>query len=228
MRGVGAMMLAGILFISPALAFQAKPKQKPAVGADTKDAAKKSKPEKTAYDYVLPGADGKDVPLTNFKGKFVLIVNLARKSSYNAQLAALEKDYETYKDKGLVVIGVPSNDFGSAEPGKDPEIQKAYADAKVTFPVMAVSKLAGDDVIPFYLYLTKSKDAPAGGPVHWNYTKFFVNKEGKVIARLGQDVTPDSPEMISTIEQILDGRFKPKKGGKEGPPSAGGGDDDDE
>ncbi|WP_263373837.1 glutathione peroxidase [Granulicella aggregans] len=228
MRGVGAVMLAGILCTSPACAFQAKAKQKATTGADTKDATKKSKPEKTAYDYVLPGADGKDVPLTNFKGKYILIVNLARKSSYNAQLAALEKDYETYKDKGLVVIGVPSNDFGAAEPGKDPEIQKAYADAKVTFPVMAVSKLAGDDVIPFYLYLTKSKDAPAGGPVHWNYTKFFVNKEGKVIARLGQDVTPDSPEMISTIEQILDGRYKPKKGGKEGPPSDGGGDDDDE
>jgi glutathione peroxidase len=228
MRGVCAVMLAGILLSSPALAFQAKAKQKPAGSADAKDAAKKSKAEKTAYDYVLPGADGKDVPLTNFKGKYILIVNLARKSSYNAQLAALEKDYEAYKDKGLVVIGVPSNDFGAAEPGKDPEIQKAYADAKVTFPVMAVSKLTGDDVIPFYLYLTKSKDAPAGGPVHWNYTKFFVNKEGKVIARLGQDVTPDSPEMISTIEQILDGRYKPKKGGKEGPPSDGGGDDDDE
>jgi glutathione peroxidase len=227
MRGVSAVMLAGILLSSSALALQAKAKQKPTASADTKDAAKKPKPEKTAYSYVLPGADGKDVPLTNFKGKYILIVNLARKSSYNAQLAALEKDYETYKDKGLVVIGVPSNDFGAAEPGKDPEIQKAYADAKVTFPVMAVSKLAGDDVIPFYLYLTKSKDAPAGGPVHWNYTKFFVNKEGKVIARLGQDVTPDSPEMLSTIDQILDGRFKPKKSGKDGPSAAGGEDDDD-
>ena len=202
------------------------PKQKATAGA--KDEVKKAKPEKTAYDYVLPGADGKDVPLTNFKGKYILVVNLARKSSYNAQLAALEKDYETYKDKGVVVIGVPSNDFGAAEPGKDSEIQKAYADAKVTFPVMAVSKLAGDDVIPFYLYLTKSKDAPAGGPVHWNYTKFIVNKEGKVIARLGPDVTPDSPEMISTIDQILDGRYKPKKAGKDGPPGADGGDDDDE
>jgi glutathione peroxidase len=220
--------MSAVLCTLPAFALQANAKQKTAAGAATKDAAKKSKPEKTAYDYVLPGADGKNVPLTNFKGKFLLIVNLARKSGYNAQLAALEKDYETYKDKGLVVIGVPSNDFGAAEPGTDKEIQKAYADAKVTFPVMAVSKLAGDDVIPFYLYLTKSKDAPAAGPVHWNYTKFFVNKEGKVIARLGQDVTPDSPEMISTIEQILDGRFKPKKGGKEGPPSDGGGDDDDE
>ncbi|MBB5057003.1 glutathione peroxidase [Granulicella aggregans] len=227
MRGVGAVVLTGVLFTSSASAFQAKAKQKPAASADAKDAAKKSKPEKTAYDYVLPGADGKDVPLTTFKGKYILVVNLARKSSYNAQLAALEKDYETYRDKGVVVIGVPSNDFGAAEPGKDAEIQKAYTDAKVTFPVMAVSKLAGDDVIPFYLYLTKSKDAPAGGPVHWNYTKFIVNKEGKVIARLGPDVTPDSPEMISTIDQILDGRYKPKKGGKDGPPGPGGDDDDE-
>lgn len=228
MRNIGATMLVGILLTLPAFGFQAKGKQEPAASEGSKDAAKKPKPEKTAYDYVLPGADGKDVPLTNFKGKYILIVNLARKSSYNAQLPALEKDYETYKDKGLVVIGVPSNDFGAAEPGKDAEIQKAYADAKVTFPVMAVSKLAGDDVIPFYLYLTKSKDAPAGGPVHWNYTKFIVNKEGKVIARLGQDVMPDSPEMISTIEQILDGRSKPKKPGKDGPPGPGSDDDDDD
>jgi glutathione peroxidase len=224
----GAVTLSAALCALPAFPPQANAQPAKQKIAAAKDEAKKPKPEKTAYDYVLPGADGKDVPLTDFKGKFVLIVNLARKSGYNAQLAALEKDYETYKNKGLVVIGVPSNDFGAAEPGTDKEIQKAYADAKVTFPVMAVSKLAGDDVIPFYVYLTKSKDAPAGGPVHWNYTKFFVNKEGKVIARLGQDVTPDSPEMISTIDQILDGRFKPKKGGKEGPPSAGGGDDDDE
>jgi glutathione peroxidase len=226
---VSAMMLAALCvsagFAQPLVATSTKPK--PMAGADTKHAAKKAKPEKTAYDYVLPGADGKDVPLTNFKGKYLLIVNLARKSSYNAQLAALEKDYETYKDKGIVVIGVPSNDFGAAEPGTDAEIQKAYTDAKVTFPVMAVAKLTGDETIPFYLYLTKSKDAPAGGPVHWNYTKFFVDKEGKVIARLGPDVTPDSPEMISTIDQILDGRFKPKKGGKEGAPGPDGDDDDD-
>jgi glutathione peroxidase len=198
--------------------------------AKTSDAeAKTAKPEKTAYDYNLPGADGKDVPLSNFKGKYILVVNLARKSNYNAQLAALIKDGETYKDKGLVVIGVPSNDFGAAEPGTDAEIQKAYTDAKVSFPVMAVSKLSGDQEIPFYLYLTKSKDAPAGGPVHWNYTKFFIDKNGKVIARLEPDVAPDSPEMISTIGQILDGRYKPKKEGKKdgAKDSEASGDDDD-
>jgi glutathione peroxidase len=201
---------------------QVKAKAKP---AESKADAKKDKPEKTAYDYYLPGADGKDVPLASFKGKYVLIVNLARKSSYNAQLAALEKDYETYKDKGLVVIGVPSNDFGAEEPGSPAEVAKAYADAKVTFPVMAVSKLTGDDTLPFFVYLTKSKGAPAGGVVHWNYTKFFLDKNGKVIARLDPEVTPDSVEMIATIGQILDGRYKPKAA-KDGPP--GGDDDDDE
>jgi glutathione peroxidase len=187
--------------------------------------AKPTKPEKTAYDFNLPGADGKDVPLSSFKGKYILVVNLGRKSDYNAQLPALIKNAETYKDKGLVILGVPSNDFGAAEPGTDAEVQKAYADAKVSFPVMAVSKLSGDAEIPLYLYLTKSKDAPAGGPVHWNYTKFFIDKNGKVIARLDPDVTPDSPQMISTIGQILDGRYKPKKeGGKD---AAAPGDEDD-
>jgi glutathione peroxidase len=214
------------LSVLPALGYQSQAapsdgkRKRPATTGDAE--AKTAKPEKTAYDYNLPGADGKDVPLSNFKGKYILVVNLARKSSYNAQLLALNKDGETYKDKGLVVIGVPSNDFGAAEPGTDAEIQKAYADAKVSFSIMAVSKLSGDQEIPFYLYLTKSKGAPAGGAVHWNYTKFFIDKNGKVIVRLDPDVAPDSPEMISMIGQILDGRYKPKKDGA--PASA----DDDE
>jgi glutathione peroxidase len=222
--------LLAFLFIPSALAYQPESttkanKQKPA--ATAMEDAKKTKPEKTAYDYNLPGANGKDVPLTSFKGKYILVVNLARKSSYNAQLSALIKDYETYKDKGLIVVGVPSNDFGASEPGTDPEIQKAYADAKVTFPIMAVSKLTGDQEIPFYHYLTKSEGAPAGGNVHWNYTKFVVDKNGKVVARLEPDVTPDSPEMISTISQILDGKYKPKKSDKKDASILSDDDDDD-
>ena len=155
---------------------------------------------RTAYDYNLPGADGKDIPLSNFKGEYVLVVNLARDSGYNSQLPALIKLSETYKAKGLVVIGVPSNDFGASEPGTDSEIQKAYSDAKVNFPVMAVSKLTGEGEIPFYLYLTKSKGAPPGGEVHWSFTKFLVDKNGKVVARLNPDVAPDSPEMLSTVD----------------------------
>jgi glutathione peroxidase len=190
------------------------------------DKGKGDKPEKNAYDYTLPGADGKDVPLSSFKGKYIVIVNLGRKSGYGEQLPALIKLADTYKDKGVVVIGVPSNQFGLAEPGTPAEIQKAYTDAKVDFPVMAVSKITGDDALPLYGYLTKGKNAPPGGPVHWNYTKFIIDKKGNVIARLDPDVAPDSAEMLATIDQVLDGTYKPKKAG--GKPGAKPGDDDDD
>jgi len=224
------MVISPAFGLSPKPAQEVSPQAKGKHSATAKDAgktAKPEKPEKTAYDYNLPGADGKDVPLSKFKGKYILIVNLGRNSSYNAQLPALSKLSDSYKEKNLVVIGVPSNDFGTAEPGTDAEIQKAYADAKVTFPVMSVSKLSGDDVIPFYVYLTKSKGAPAGGGVHWNYTKFFVDKEGKVIARLDPDVTPDSPEMLSTVDEIVAGKYKPKKASEKAGPGAPDDDDDD-
>jgi glutathione peroxidase len=182
------------------------------------------KADKTAYDYYLPGPDGKDVPLSNYKDKYILVVNLGRKSSYNDQLPALIKLNDTYRDKGLVVIGVPSNEFGAAEPGTETEILKAYTDAKVDFPIMQVSKLTGDDQLPFFQYLTKGKGAPAGGNVAWNYTKFVVDKKGAVIARFDPDVAPDSLEMLSTLDQILDGTYKPKKAAGGGRPGAGGDD----
>lgn len=216
----------------PALAYQPKPAKSDGAAkhaAASGDATDKlAKPEKTAYDYTLPGADGKDVALSSFKGKYILVVNLARKSSYNDQLAALIQTSETFKDKGLVVVGVPSNDFGAGEPGTEAEIQKAYADAKVPFPVMAVSKLEGNEELPFYHFLTKSKDAPTGGSVHWNYTKFVVDKNGKVIARLSPDVAPDSAEMLSTLTQILDGSYKQKKDFAKGGAASQEDDDDDE
>lgn len=212
--------------VSPA--FSAQPKSKTGGAGKPVAADTTKKPQKNAYDYSLPGADGKDVPLSSFKGKYVLVVNLARKSSYNDQLATLIKESEEFKDKGLVIIGVPSNDFGSAEPGTEGEIQKAYTDAKVPFPVMAVSKVSGDDALPFYQYLTKSKGVPAGGPVHWNYTKFVVDKDGKVIARLSPDVAPDSPEMLATLTQIVDGTYKSGKGHPKSTSADAGDDDDDE
>jgi glutathione peroxidase len=199
-----------------------KPKQGPGSGGGKRrgggegaDAAADSKTE-TVYDFHLPGPDGKDVPLSQYKDKYILIVNLGRKSSYNDQLTALIKLSDTYKEKGLVVIGVPSNDFGAAEPGTQAEILKAYTDAKVNFPIMGVSKLTGDDELPFFTFLTTGKSAPAGGPVPWNYTKFIIDKKGNVVARLDSDVKPDSPEMLSTIDEILDGSYKPKKQGGKG------------
>jgi glutathione peroxidase len=170
---------------------------------------KSAKPEKSAYDYVLPSADGKNIPLSSFRGKYLLIVNLARESSYSSQLPGLIKLSGTYRGRGLVVIGVPSNDFGASELGSDAEIQKFYADAKSGFLITAVSKLTGDDALPLYLYLTHPQATQPAEAVHWNYTKFFVGTDGKMIARLDPDIAPDSPEMIATIEQILGNRYKP-------------------
>jgi len=187
-------------------------RRRPRGGGDAP--AKTEKPEKTAYDYELPGSDGKGVPLSSFKGKTLLIVNLQKLS-------------ETYKDKGVVVIGVPSNEFGAAEPGTEAEIQKAYkTDAKVTFPVMAKSTLTGEAELPFFTFLTTGKGVPEGGAVHWNYTKFIVDKTGKVVARFNQDAAPDGVELLSVLDQILDGTYKPKKAGGEGGGRAGGGDGD--
>jgi glutathione peroxidase len=209
---------------------------------------KSDKPERTIYDFELPGPDGKGVAMSEFKGKVILLVNLARQSSYNDQLPALIKLSEQFKDKGLVVIGVPSNDFGTGEPGTDAEIQKAYADAKVPFPVMGRSLLIGDQQLPLYEFLTKGEagsgggggragGAQAGGPgggtgggagggapspsgsstgdVHWNYTKFLIDRNGKTVARLDPDVAPDSAEMLATLDKLFDNLDdKPRPGGQ--------------
>ena len=173
-----------------------------------KRGGKAGPPEKVAYDFELPSPDGKSMPLAGFKGKTLLIVNLARNSSYNDQLTGLQKLSDQYKDKGLVVIGVPSDDFGAAEPGTDTEIQKVYkVDDKITFPVTAKSSLLGVKELPFYEFLAKAK-VPEAAPVHWNYTKFLLDKNGKVVARFDPAVAPDSPELLSAIEQVIAGRYK--------------------
>lgn len=175
--------------------------------------------ERSAYDYHFAGADGKDIPLADFKGKIILLVNLGRKSDYNSQLPDLIKLSNMYEDKGLVVIGVPSNDFGAAEPGTDAEIQKVYKiDDKVPFPIMARSNLIGDDEIPLYGFLTKGKEALPGGDVHWNYTKFLIDRKGKPIARFSPDVAPGSSEMVATLDEIFSGTYKPAPPESKSPP----------
>jgi glutathione peroxidase len=212
-RAIPHFLLLGCLLLAASRsgALRKKTASHHAASPPTSDEAtgKTTKPDKTAYDYVLPSADGKNIPISSFKGKYLLIVNLARQSSYNSQLPALIKLNETYRDRGLIVIGVPSNDFGASEPGADAEIQKFYAEAKSTFLITAISKLTGDDAIPLYLYLAHPAPTAPAEAVHWNYTKFFIDPGGKMIARLDPDVTPDSSEMLATIEQILANRYKP-------------------
>jgi glutathione peroxidase len=165
--------------------------------------------EKTVYDYSLVTFDNKEVSLSTFKGNVLLIVNLARQSIFRDQFALLEELQKTYKDKGLVVIGIPSNDFGAQEPGTEAEIQKVYSnDLHLSFPIFARASVRGKDEAPLYEFLTSGK-GPTAGQVHWSYTKFVIDRAGKVVARFEPQVAPNSAELQVTIEDVLAGKFKP-------------------
>lgn len=166
--------------------------------------------KKTVYDYSLVALDGKEVPLSTFKGKVLLVVNLASQSIFKDQIAQLEELQKTYKDKGLLVLGVPCNDFGAQEPGTDADVQKTYGGVfHLSFPVFARASVRGKDQAALYAFLTSDKKGGTGGDVRWSYTKFVVDRGGKVVARFEPDVPPNSPELRATIEEVLAGRFKP-------------------
>ncbi len=198
----------------------------PATSSDTASEHGTDGKDQTAYAFGLPTADGKNLPLIEYKGKVLLIVNLGRQSTFNTQMPALEKLNATFKDKGLVVLGVPSNDFGNAEPGTDVEVAKFYSDAKVSFPVMGLSTLTGVHELPLFAYLSKNKAVPDDG-LHWNYTKFLVDRKGKVVARFSPEIAPDAPELTATVQEVLDGTWKPKKTPDKGAHDDEGDDDDE-
>ncbi len=161
--------------------------------------------EKTVYDFTLNSIDGQATPLSNYKGKVVLLVNVASRCGFTPQYTALESIYEKYKDRGFVIIGIPANNFGSQEPGTNAEI-KTFCTAKynVTFPMMAKVSVKGSDITPLYQFLT-DKSEKTGGEIGWNFTKFLVGPDGKVLARFDSKVVPDSPEVTSAIEKALAG-----------------------
>ncbi len=168
------------------------------------------KPGKTVYDYSLVDLDGKEVSLSAYKGKVLVIVNLASQSIFHEQNAMLDELQKTYKDQGLVVVGVPSNDFGAQEPGADADVQKIYCkDLHLSFPVYARVSVRGKDQAALYAFLTADKKASTGGDVHWSYTKFVVDRTGKVVARFEPHIPPNAPEVRVTIEDVLAGKFKP-------------------
>jgi len=157
----------------------------------------------SVYDFTLNSIDGAATPLSAFKGKVVLLVNVASKCGYTPQYAGLEKLYETYKDKGFVIVGVPANNFVSQEPGTNEEIKTFCSrNYNVTFPMMSKVSVKGSDKAPLYQYLTDSS-AKTGGEIKWNFTKFLVDRNGNVVSRFESAVTPESAGLVKTIEQVL-------------------------
>ena len=156
------------------------------------------------YDFTLPSIDGKPMPLAEFKGKVVLVVNVASRCGYTPQYSALESLYEKYKNQGFVIVGFPANNFGAQEPGSNEEI-KTFCSRKynVTFPMYSKVSVKGDDQTPLYQYLTKQTGPSIAGDIKWNFTKFLVARDGTVIGRFEPKVKPDSPEVISAIEKAL-------------------------
>jgi glutathione peroxidase len=162
-------------------------------------------PEKTVHDFTLNSIDGQPAPLAAYKGKVVLLVNVASKCGFTPQYSALESTYEKYKDRGFVIVGIPANNFGAQEPGSNQEI-KTFCSSKyhVTFPMMAKVSVKGDDITPLYQFLTdKSSNPQSGGEIKWNFTKFLIGPDGRVITRFEPEITPDSPQVTSAIEEAL-------------------------
>lgn len=152
------------------------------------------------HDFTLTTIDGKPAPLSDYKGKVVMLVNVASKCGYTPQYTALQSLYTKYKDRGLVILGVPANNFGGQEPGTNEEIatfcSRTY---NVTFPLTSKVSVKGADMVPLYGYITEN----TGGDIKWNFTKVLVDKNGKILQRFESKVTPDSPELVSAVEKAL-------------------------
>lgn len=161
--------------------------------------------EKSIYDFTMNSIDGESTPLSKYRGKVVLVVNVASRCGFTPQYSALEKVYEKYKDRGFVIVGFPANNFGGQEPGTNREI-KTFCATKynVTFPMMAKVSVKGDDKTPLYQFLTdKSSNPQTGGEIQWNFTKFLVGPDGRPVARFEPNVTPEDLQVTAAIEKEL-------------------------
>ncbi len=153
-------------------------------------------------DFTLKANDGTEQALAQYRGKVVLLVNTASKCGYTKQYAGLQTLWTTYQARGLVVIGIPSDNFMGQEFGTDAEVaafcQKNFG---VTFPLMAKVDVKGDTQAPLYTYLTK--ESPKPGKISWNFNKFLVGRDGQVIERYGSGTAPDEAAFVAQIEAAL-------------------------
>lgn len=157
-----------------------------------------------AHDFQFTRIEGGPLPLSDFKGKAVLVVNTASRCGYTPQYTGLQKLWRTYRDKGLVVLGVPSNDFGGQEPGTAVEI-KTFCETnfEVDFPLAGKEPVKGDAAHPFYKWAAQEL-GPEAAP-KWNFHKYLIGPDGKLVGWFSTKTSPDAPDLTAAIEIALKG-----------------------
>jgi glutathione peroxidase len=181
----------------------AKPEGTPAAKVEPKQGGKSeadvAKPEPYVLGHTVKTIEGVETKLESFKGKVVLIVNVATKCGYTPQYAGLEKLYKGKADSGFVILGFPANNFGGQEPGTNKEIAEfCKATYEVTFPMFEKISVKGDDAHPLYKQIAALQGEPK-----WNFTKYLVDRKGNLVARYESRVKPDDAEMNKRIEELL-------------------------
>lgn len=164
-----------------------------------------NKMEKKAniYSFVVKDINGKEVNLSDYKGKVVLIVNVASKCGYTRQYEGLQKIYDKYSEKGFEILAFPCNDFRGQEPGTNDEIKEFCSlNYGVTFRLFDKIKVLGDDKAPLYQLLTDN-EVTGTGDIKWNFEKFLINKDGEIVERYVSKVEPESEELVGKIEELL-------------------------
>jgi glutathione peroxidase len=155
------------------------------------------------YDIPLKDIEGKDTSLKAHEGRVLLLVNVASKCGYTPQYKGLEALQQQYKERGFTVLGFPCNDFGAQEPGSNEEIKSfCSANYNVTFPLFDKVHVKGPEQHPLFAALT-GKESPLPGEIQWNFAKFLIGRDGKLIRRFESKVAPDSPELIQAITAAL-------------------------
>jgi glutathione peroxidase len=157
------------------------------------------------YSLTMKSIEGTDVALSSYNGKVLLLVNVASKCGYTPQYKDLEALYRKYKDRGLVILGFPANNFAWQEPGTDAEIKTFCTTTyDVTFPMFSKISVKGKDQHPLYRYLTSESTNPTfAGDVKWNFTKYLVDRKGNIVGKFGSSVKPLSDELVGAIESAL-------------------------
>jgi glutathione peroxidase len=173
--------------------------------ADTPATQPATQPGPPVLSFTMKSLGGKDIDLSQYRGKVILMVNTASKCGFTPQYAALEKIHEKYSSQGLAILGFPSNDFGSQEPGTDQQISKfCTSHYGVKFDMFSKIDVKGPNQDPLYKFLTsEDTDKPFHGDVAWNFEKFLISRDGQIVNRFRSPVRPDSDEMVKAIEAEL-------------------------